>query len=84
MPLYPFKVDVVITNNGDDLEVYSINGALIGSSVNNLGIPPTDINGKTTLTVGFLSAIDRGDGLSLQVKTFDDKIVGSAFTYIKP
>ncbi len=82
MPLYPFKVDVVITNNGDDLEVYSINGAVIVSSVNDLGIPPTGFNGKTTLTVGFLSAIDRGDGLSLQIKTIDDKKVGSAFSYV--
>lgn len=70
LPNYAFVIDIhVLRNNSATPESYAIAGVIQTSTQSNVPLPPTNANGITTFDIIFMSQIDSGDGVSVQVKS---------------
>jgi uncharacterized repeat protein (TIGR02543 family) len=81
---YFFKYDVSITsNNSQIVESYTIDGATLSASANNLEVvSPTNSLGSTTFTISLPSVVNEYDGLNVQVQLTDGMTnVGNSYSY---
>ena len=89
---YQFSFDITVTQSDPtEVEAYGlfVGGSPVippieASSTNSI-LPATDVNGKVTLGIVFLTnPLESGDSISVQIKTADNLTnIGNAFTYSK-
>jgi len=81
---YQFNLEIIITNNDNTrAEMYGVQEILQGSKTKPI-TEVTNAQGEVGFDITFFTAIDSGDGISVQVKTIDNQNIGLPFSYINP
>jgi len=81
---YTFKYDALLTNNNSTTaETYTVDGAAISTTTNDIGIlATTNASGLATFTVLLPSIIDGNDGISIQLQLSNGTTnIGTEFSF---